>query len=171
MQRWSNESLVVVDTGDPPRYRMLETSRVYAMEQLVAFGEKDRIAARHADGFAALFEAAWAERWTAQSTDDSFARLKPELDNLRTALDWSSRNDPELEIALAGAAAWLWLGSGLDAEGIAACERAISHLSTKTAPAIEARALSELAQLGWYMLPLERALQGRAWMRLSRCQR
>ena len=31
----------------------------------------------------------------------------------------SSRNDPELEIALAGAAAWLWLGSGLDAEGIA----------------------------------------------------
>ncbi|MET0985831.1 MAG: adenylate/guanylate cyclase domain-containing protein [Steroidobacteraceae bacterium] len=154
-----DKSLVVVDTGDPPRYRMLETSRVYAMEQLVVVGERDRIASRHAHGFAALFEAAWAERWTARSADDSFARLKPELDNLRTALDWSSRNDPELEIGLAGAAAWLWLGSGLDAEGIAACERAISHLSTKTAPTIEARLLSELAQLGWYMLPLERALQ------------
>ena len=88
-----------------------------------------------------------------------FARLKPELDNLRAALDWSSRNDSELEIALAGAAAWLWLGSGLDAEGIAACERAISHISTKTAPALEARALSELARLGVYVLPLERALQ------------
>ena len=153
-----DKSLVVVDTGDPPRYRMLETTRAYAMERLVAVGEKEAIASRHAHSFAALFETAWAERWSARSADP-FARLKPELDNLRTALDWSSRNDAELEIALAGAAAWLWLGSGLDAEGIAVCERAISHLSTKTAPTLEARVLSELAQLGWYMLPLERALQ------------
>ena len=153
-----DKSLVVVDTGDPPRYRMLETSRAYAMERLVAVGEKETIASRHAHSFAALFEAAWAERWSARSSDP-FARLKPELDNLREALDWGSRNDSELEIALAGAAAWLWLGSGLDAEGIAACERAISHISTRTAPALEARALSELAQLGWYLLPLERALR------------
>jgi tetratricopeptide (TPR) repeat protein len=128
------------------------------MERLVAVGEKEKIASRHAHSFAELFEAAWAERWSVRSTDP-FARLRPELDNLRAALDWSSRNDSELEIALAGAAGWLWLGSGLDAEGIAACDRAISHLSAKTAPALEARALSELAQLGWYTLPLERALQ------------
>ena len=154
-----DKSLVVVDTGDAPRYRMLETNRVYAMERLVAVGEKEAIASRHAHSCAALFEAAWAEHWSAARSTDPFARLKPELDNLRAALDWSSRNDFELEIALAGAAAWLWLGSGLDAEGIAACERAISHLSTKTTPALEARVLSELARLGVYVLPLERALQ------------
>ena len=39
-----DKSLVVVDTGDPPRYRMLETSRVYAMERLVAAGEQESIA-------------------------------------------------------------------------------------------------------------------------------
>ena len=59
-----DKSLVVVDTGDPPRYRMLETNRVYAMERLVADGEKEAIASRHAHSFAALFEAAWAERWS-----------------------------------------------------------------------------------------------------------
>ena len=74
-----DKSLVVVDIGDLPRYRMLETTRVYAMEQLVVVGEKDLIAFRHADSFAVLFEAACAERWTARSTTDSFARLKPDL--------------------------------------------------------------------------------------------
>lgn len=152
-----DKSLVVVDMGDPPRYRMLETSRAYAMERLVAAGVNESIACRHAHSVAAIFENAWTARWQAQ-TFDPVVRLQPELDNLRAALDWCNRNDSELEIALAGAAAWLWLGSGLDAEGITACERAISHLNEKTAPALEARVLSELAQLGWYVLPLVRAL-------------
>ena len=78
---------------------------------------------------------------------------------MRAALDWSSRNDSELEIALVGAAAWVWSGCGLHAEGVTACERAISRLGTQTPAPLEARVLSDLAQLGWYVLPLDRALQ------------
>lgn len=137
---------------------MLETSRLFAAEKLVAAEEKELLASRHALCLAARFEAAWGERWGAGSAE-VFSGLQPELDNLRAALEWSGSNDAELEISLAGAAAWLWLGSGLDAEGIAACERAISHASHTTAPNLEARVMSEMAQLGWYVLSLPRALQ------------
>ena len=153
-----DKSLVVVDPTEPLRYRMLETSRLFAAEKLVAAEEKELLASRHARCLAARFEAAWMERWGAGSAE-VFSGLQPELDNLRAALEWSGSNDAELEISLAGAAAWLWLGSGLDAEGIAACERAISHASNATAPNLEARVLSEMAQLGWYVLSLPRALQ------------
>jgi predicted ATPase/DNA-binding winged helix-turn-helix (wHTH) protein len=153
-----DKSLVVVDSGDSPRYRMLETNCIYAAERLLATGEEESTACRHASYFAALFEAAWAERWNEAPTY-SFGLLQPDLDNLRAALAWSNCNGPGLEMALAGVAARFWMGSGLDAEGIAACERAISNVATTTAPTLEARVLSELAQLGWYVLPLQRALQ------------
>lgn len=153
-----DKSLLVVGPANPPRYHMLQTTRLFATQQLVAADEQASIARRHSHCFAALFEAAWAERWDARSAE-LYKCLQPELDNLRTALDWSSRNDPDLEISLAGATPWLWLGSGLDAEGIAACEQAISHVGKATSPALEARLLSEMAQLGWYMLSLKRALQ------------
>lgn len=153
-----DKSLLVVGTANPPRYHMLQTTRLFATAQLVAADEQASVARRHSHCFAALFEAAWAERWDARSAE-LFKCLQPELDNLRTALDWSSRNDLDLEISLAGATPWLWLGSGLDAEGIAACEQAISHVGKATAPALEARLLSEMAQLGWYVLSLNRALQ------------
>ena len=167
MDRWQvldqlaalvDKSLIVVEPTNPPRYHMLETTRLFATQQLVAADEHASIARRHSHCFAALFEAAWAERWEATSAE-SFQCLQPELANLRMALDWSSRNDPDLEVSLAGATPWLWLGSGLDAEGIAACEQAISHIGRATAPALEARVLSEMAQLGWYVLSLKRALQ------------
>ena len=36
-----HQSLVWVDPGEPPRYRLLESTRLYAREQLVAHGARD----------------------------------------------------------------------------------------------------------------------------------
>ena len=151
-----DKSLVAVEQSDLPRYRLLETARTYALEQLAESGETDAIAHRHAQTFTALFEASYAERWR---PTEYLARYRRELDNLRAALEWASRNDLDLEIGLAGAAAWLWRDCGLHAEGIAACELAVAHVQSTTAAALEARLLSELAQTGRLTLPIEPTLR------------
>jgi tetratricopeptide (TPR) repeat protein len=153
-----DKSLVAVDQSDVPRYRLLETGRAYALEQLAYSGETNAIAHRHAQTFAALFESSYAKRWQARPAEH-LACYRPELDNLRAALDWASRNDLDLEIGLAGAAAWLWRDCGLHAEGIAACELAIAHVRSTTAAALEARVLSELVQTGRLRLPLGSTLR------------
>ena len=54
----------------------------------------------------------------------------------------------ELHIALAGASAWRWTGTGQRVEALRICERALQRVDERTAPALEARLLSE-----WCVLP------------------
>jgi predicted ATPase len=78
------KSLVsVVAENDATRYRLLETTRVYAMEKLEESGEKQAIALRHAKYFASLLC-----RIDTRICDS--ARLLGEhLGNLRAALEWA----------------------------------------------------------------------------------
>ena len=59
-----DKSLVHVERGEPPRYRLLETTRLYAAERLREHSETDVTAARHSKAVAALAdesnEAYWA---------------------------------------------------------------------------------------------------------------
>src|SRR5262249_11297450 len=62
------KSLVVAETGSAiARYRLLDTTRAYALEKLDASGERARIARRHAEYYQDLFERAEAE-WETQPT-------------------------------------------------------------------------------------------------------
>ena len=55
------KSLVVADvSGAKPRFRLLDTTRAYAIEKLDASGERERIARRHAEYYRNLFERAEA---------------------------------------------------------------------------------------------------------------
>ena len=97
-----------------PYYRMLETIREFALEQLDASGEAGETRRRHAEFFRDLAERAepmllgTAERrtWTAE--------LEHAHDNVRAALAWSMSADGVLAVgvALAGALGWFWLVSG-----------------------------------------------------------
>jgi hypothetical protein len=64
------KSLVVADIGGSlTRYRLLDTTRAYALEKLVQNGELDAIARRHAEFYRDLFERAeteWETRPTAE---------------------------------------------------------------------------------------------------------
>ena len=56
------KSLVVADvSGAKPRFRLLDTTRAYAIEKLDESGERERIARRHAEYYRNLFERAEGE--------------------------------------------------------------------------------------------------------------
>ncbi|MCW5612239.1 MAG: adenylate/guanylate cyclase domain-containing protein [Rubrivivax sp.] len=133
-----DKSLVVADPGDPPRYRLLETARAYALEKLREAGETDAALAGHARAMLALFEEVAAQRWTL-SPDAMRERCLPDLENLRAALDWSQDHDAALQVALTGASAWIWSGAGQRVEGVRRCKAALARVDAATPPALEAR--------------------------------
>ena len=83
-----DKSWVQVDGATTPRYRMLESARLYALEQLRAQGGEVRALARHAEAMGALadrhvsdFRHVDRAQWT--------AIYGPQTDNLCTAMDWA----------------------------------------------------------------------------------
>ena len=83
------KSLVTADAGGAMvRYRLLETTRAYALEKLVQAGEFDAAARRHAERYLDLFEGAEAAA-AARPTDEWLADYVPRMDNLRAALNWA----------------------------------------------------------------------------------
>jgi predicted ATPase/DNA-binding winged helix-turn-helix (wHTH) protein/Flp pilus assembly protein TadD len=87
------KSLVVVSDADPPRYRLLEVTRAYALERLVDAGEFERLSRRHAHAVWRLFAEAEADlnekTHGVLSRGQFLNRLSPEIDNLRAARVWS----------------------------------------------------------------------------------
>jgi predicted ATPase/DNA-binding winged helix-turn-helix (wHTH) protein len=147
--RLIDKSLVTVDGGDPPRYRLLETLRLYALEQLEAAGEIEAIAARHAEYFDVLFDRAYQAWETTPNTE--WLRLHgPEIDNVRAALDWAQRDHrrPDIVISLTGSAVLYWQTLNLVGEGRALAERALSLVDEQSDPAAVAR-LHRLAGTLW----------------------
>jgi predicted ATPase/DNA-binding winged helix-turn-helix (wHTH) protein len=105
------KSLVVADaSGTRPRFRLLDTTRAYAIEQLDASGERERIAHRHAEYYRDLFERAEREV-PARPTDEWLADYAGDIDNLRAALDWafSPSGVQSIGVALTVGAIPLWL--------------------------------------------------------------
>jgi predicted ATPase len=99
-----DKSLVVADGADPPRYRMLEVTRAYALERLAEAGEDDRLFARHANALCRLFadaEAAKNEQTRgALSMAEFLQRLAPEVDNLRAARAWANGSSGNRPLAI-----------------------------------------------------------------------
>jgi predicted ATPase/class 3 adenylate cyclase len=84
------------------RYSLLETTRLYALERLDQAGEREAAQARHAQAMASFAENAFGEHWT-QPDAECIVRMKPEIDNLRTALRWAiGHDDPDTVAAIVG---------------------------------------------------------------------
>jgi predicted ATPase/DNA-binding winged helix-turn-helix (wHTH) protein len=139
-----DKSLVVSDGADPPRYRLLESTRDYAFEKLRHSGEETAASRRHAQALLQLFERSCANRFEA-TAQVRLARYLPDLDNVRAALEWCAgpAGDPDMLVALTGAAAWLWPLIGQRPEGIRYARAAMGALRPGTPAALEARLQSE----------------------------
>ena len=89
------------------RYRLLETVRLYAEEQLVAAGEAQHVRNRHRDWFLE-----WVESFPATGSLFSFEtgdRMELEHDNIAAATNWSLAEErPELAGRLAAATNPMW---------------------------------------------------------------
>ncbi|MEP6871766.1 MAG: winged helix-turn-helix domain-containing protein [Anaerolineaceae bacterium] len=113
-------SLVSVEPGLVPRYRLLETVRIYAAERLAAAGETEDMRARHAEALAAAFALLDDRRWE-MTSEQIYSLLYPEIDNLRSALAWAreAQGRATLALGLAARAMWLWDAANITAEGSA----------------------------------------------------
>jgi predicted ATPase/DNA-binding winged helix-turn-helix (wHTH) protein len=100
-----NRSLVTVllDDDGEPRYRLLESPRLLALEQLDAAGERGILQRRHAHALAAAFDAAWDDRWSGRVGMDRWAaRILLDASNARDAIAWArSVDDPEIAVTIA----------------------------------------------------------------------
>ncbi len=101
--RLLDRSLITLGQREPPRYRLLETLRLYAAEKLQTSGEAEAAAERHARHLIELFDEADLS-WEATPDPEWLARYQPELGNLQTMLDWALAEPSRRPIALALAA-------------------------------------------------------------------
>jgi predicted ATPase/DNA-binding winged helix-turn-helix (wHTH) protein len=130
------KSLVVAGgEGAVARYRLLDTTRAYALEKLEESGERERLAHRHAEYYRQLFERAeveWERRPTVEWLDD----YGWSIDNLRAALDWafSTGGDASIGVALTAAAVPLWKHLSLFDECRGRAEQALAVLTGKARP-------------------------------------
>jgi predicted ATPase/DNA-binding CsgD family transcriptional regulator len=107
------------------RYRLLELLRQYADERLTAAGEAEVMHARHAAHFAALAVASSGEAARTRQQDWAM-RLAAEDQNLRAAMAWGLRADPEAALRIAAGLSWYWHTRSQLAEGRRWLERALA---------------------------------------------
>ena len=163
-----DKSLVMVEGQHAVRYRLLESARAFALEQLED-SERAQARSRHARAVAALFARADDDNRDGEvSSEVHGALLRPELGNLRAAYEWARASDGDLEVAvtLASCAAALddfgaecvdWLlalrpqvaGDGLDGEVRARYWRAVaaSTMNGRIPRALQADAAERAAAL------------------------
>ena len=128
ISRLVDRSLVTVLAADPPRYTLLETARHYALGKLTARGELQGARARMAAAVLELIDQSYEEYW---SLDESvwLQRYEPELDNVRSAIDWALLNDAALGVALFGSAWPLFVETDLQGEGRTRYSQVLALLS------------------------------------------
>jgi predicted ATPase/transcriptional regulator with XRE-family HTH domain len=94
------------------RYLLLETIREFALEQARADGEEALLRRRHYAAYLQLFRTGDAQLRGPEATA-WLARLDPEQDNLRAALQWGLDGRRYADAAwLLLAAAWFWFHTG-----------------------------------------------------------
>jgi tetratricopeptide (TPR) repeat protein len=75
--------------GDAPRLRLLETTRAFALQRLLAAGKAPRLRRRHAEAVCGLLARNGLAREAGRlSGDEALQTVRLELDNVRAAMDW-----------------------------------------------------------------------------------
>lgn len=132
---------------DEPRFRMFETIREYAAEQLHDSVEADEVASRHAEHYLSLAEEA-ARAAQSPAAASWLARLEHEHDNLRAVLRRCvARQDGDTGTRLAAALWWFWYVRGHAAEGRSWIGEMLSLPGAGRRPACRAAALLGAGQL------------------------
>jgi predicted ATPase/DNA-binding winged helix-turn-helix (wHTH) protein len=134
LARLVEKSLVSLDVSVAGRFRLLDTTRTYALEKLAISDEQKTIARRHAEYVSSALERFDARAWkrlSAQAIDFFVSQLG----NVRAALEWSfgADGDGEFGVRLAAAAVPLFFQLSLLPECVSWSERALSRLDSGSA--------------------------------------
>jgi len=134
LEQLVRRSLVVAESpSDTVRYRLLETTRAYALEKLEEAGESAALKRRHARHFCDRFATAFTE-WFESPDGAWWSTYVPEHENVRAALDWAfgETGDAALGIALAGTCGELWKHYSARREGRQWIEKALTRVDERT---------------------------------------
>jgi predicted ATPase/class 3 adenylate cyclase len=143
-----DKSLVLADrcTDGTTRYRLLETVRAYASEQLTASDEAATVRRRHAEHYLALAKAAEPDL-NGPTPSGALARLAGEHDNLRAVLGWAlASGEAGVGLQLASCTCRLWQRHGHVSEGIEWLEELLKR-DGAAEPILRADALVAVGEL------------------------
>ncbi|MGY2198288.1 ATP-binding protein [Pseudomonas gingeri] len=130
------KSLLNVEVGDEQVfYRLLDTTRAYALEKLDLACELPGTRRAHAERCLALMEQAQAE-WPDTATEVWIERYARSLEDLRAALEWGlgPRGPEALAVSLTVASTPLWQELSLLREHGDHVRKALARLETSTQP-------------------------------------
>lgn len=150
-----DRGLVEVEAGPDrsPRYRMLDTVRDYAARRLAEAGEQVPTRLRHAVALAQRMEAAYEHYW-ASADAPWLTEYAGDLDDVRAALETAIDAQPDLGLALLGAASplFLLLGHAPEARRLMARLEATARSAAEPSAAV-ARFWLERSRLHWNVSP------------------
>ncbi|WP_342731593.1 winged helix-turn-helix domain-containing protein [Bradyrhizobium sp. B117] len=147
------KSLVLADIrGDSPHYRLLDTTRAYALEKLRTAGEYPAAAGRQAKYYSGFFASAEADS-EVRPQAEWLTLYGRHIDNVRTSLDWafSPDGDSQVGAGLTAAAVPLWVQLSLLAECRERTELALSRLDPTVADSPRLRMQLSAAR-GWSLM-------------------
>jgi predicted ATPase/DNA-binding winged helix-turn-helix (wHTH) protein len=137
VENLASKSLIGVRTSSRGAlYRLLDTTRCYALEKLAVSGERDSIAARHANFSIQLLESNRGNFFDPESPEAPAGALRDYLGNIRAALEWGFGPDGSdgTAIRMAAAASQLFLAKSLFVECRGWMERAIDRMAADSDP-------------------------------------
>lgn len=114
----TEKSLLVIEPGRAPRYRMLGTIKEYAAQRLAEAGESDLARRAHLAHFTELAEAAEPGLRRAEQLQE-LATLAAEHDNISAAMRGAlAAGEAHAAMRLAAGTGWYWWLSGHKSEGL-----------------------------------------------------
>ena len=139
----------------PPRLRMLETTRAYAIDRLVAATDEDAVHERHYRYYLALAQEHGTDRALMRAgRSKHLARLDAEIDNLHAALAWAAgQRSAESSLALCTALGPYWLMRSGSTDALRWIDKALSLPGAAAHAELHVRALLMRA---WCLLLLGR---------------
>jgi predicted ATPase/DNA-binding winged helix-turn-helix (wHTH) protein len=147
------KSLVVADVrGQTPHYRLLDTTRAYALEKLRSGGEYREAARRHAEYYRDFFAQAEAES-ESKPQAEWLAIYGRHIDNVRASLNWAFApdGDPQIGVALTATAVPLWVQLSLLGECRERAGLALARLGNGADATARLR-MQLSAALGWSLM-------------------
>jgi predicted ATPase/class 3 adenylate cyclase len=153
-----DKSLVILDASSG-RYRMLETVRQYALEQLAHARESEATRSRHVHYYVTMLEETYDNAY-GKEQGDWFARLHAERENLlaaHAACDLAERGT-ELGLSLVFRTKPYWIRQGLLGLGYRVTREAVDRVGSQSRAA-RGRGLSALGEICSFMGRYTEALQ------------
>ena len=144
-----DKSLVIAQGEPQPRYRLLETTRAYALEKLGETGQTQAVLRRHAESVIELLRHYESRRFRLDGADR--AAIVAELDNVRAAIEWAESSDDDaigLGIEIGGISSLLWLQTALTHEGLERCLALRDRIDASTPKLSRAMMAKTIARLG-----------------------